>query len=96
MGILAPDWLEGASFKGEEDVDGFPCNRWEKADFITYWTDTQSGLPVKWVFHTDGAVFHVLRFVAGERLPTEQLQAPSYCFDASVPELQPSLKALVI
>ena len=83
VGILQPDWLASATLEGTEDVDGFHCNRWEKADFITYWTDTISGLPVKWIFHIDGAVFHVLTFTANEQFPIKQLQAPSYCFSNS-------------
>ncbi|CAM8995922.1 unnamed protein product [Rhodiola kirilowii] len=34
VGILPPDWLEGADFLGQERVDGFLCNVWEKVDFM--------------------------------------------------------------
>ena len=95
VGILRPDWLKGATFKGQEDVDGFQCNRWEKADFITYWAGTKSGLPVKWEFHVGSVgVFHVMRFLPGEELPLERLQAPRYCFDASNSDALPSLQVL--
>lgn len=83
VGILTPDWLKNAHFEGLEVVDGILCNRWEKADFVTYWTDAKSGVPVKWIFLWDGAVFHVMSFLPGKSLPAEDLQAPSYCFNAT-------------
>ena len=85
VGILSPDWLKDAHFDGQEDVNGFLCNRWEKANFVTYWADAKSGVPVKWVLLLDGAVFHVMSFLAGMSLPAENLQAPSYCFNGSEP-----------
>ena len=94
VGILPPNWLDGATFEGQEGCNGFQCNRWEKADFITYWADANSGVPVKWVFHTDGAVFYVMSFVPGEQFPAEELQAPSYCFDSSDPDASPVLQVV--
>ena len=37
VGILNPDWLSNATYRGVERVSGFDCERWEKADFIIYW-----------------------------------------------------------
>ncbi|KAK1294394.1 Uncharacterized protein QJS10_CPA16g00801 [Acorus calamus] len=54
VGILRPDWLDGATYLGEERVNGFDCNVWEKADFITYYEDVVTKRPVHWVFYTDG------------------------------------------
>jgi len=50
VGILRPNWLQGANYLGQEYVDTFLCNVWEKVDFITYYEDVLTRRPVKWVF----------------------------------------------
>ena len=50
VGILRPDWLDGAHYLGQEKVDGFLCNVWEKVDFIWYYEDVVSKRPVHWRF----------------------------------------------
>lgn len=52
VGILRPNWLGGAGYLGQAAVDGFLCNVWEKADFITYYEDVATRRPVRWVFYT--------------------------------------------
>lgn len=54
VGILRPNWLEGADYLGQEYVDGFLCNVWEKVDFIWYYEDVATKRPVNWVFYTGG------------------------------------------
>ncbi|PIN17036.1 hypothetical protein CDL12_10306 [Handroanthus impetiginosus] len=52
VGILRPNWLEGAEYLGQETVDGFLCNVWQKVDFIWYYEDVVTKRPVHWVFYT--------------------------------------------
>ena len=52
VGILRPNWLDGANYLGQRHVDGFLCNVWEKVDFIWYYEDVLTKRPVHWVFYT--------------------------------------------
>lgn len=52
VGILRPNWLDGANYLGQQHVDGFLCNVWEKVDFIWYYEDVVTKRPVHWVFYT--------------------------------------------
>jgi hypothetical protein len=52
VGILRPNWLDGATYLGQEQVDNFLCNVWEKVDFIVYYEDVLTRRPVKWIFYT--------------------------------------------
>ncbi|CAK9144426.1 unnamed protein product, partial [Ilex paraguariensis] len=52
VGILRPNWLHGANYLGQRQVDGFLCNVWEKLDFIWYYEDVLTKRPVGWVFYT--------------------------------------------
>ncbi|MFS7897242.1 hypothetical protein Hanom_Chr00s007566g01738251 [Helianthus anomalus] len=52
VGILRPNWLDGANYVGQRTVNGFLCYVWEKVDFITYYEDVASRRPVHWVFYT--------------------------------------------
>ncbi|KAE9604223.1 hypothetical protein Lalb_Chr11g0069071 [Lupinus albus] len=52
VGILRPNWMEGANYLGQERVDNFLCNVWEKVDFIWYYEDVITKTPVKWIFYT--------------------------------------------
>ncbi|EPS68692.1 transferase, transferring glycosyl groups [Genlisea aurea] len=92
VGILRPDWLDGAVYLGREKVDGFLCNVWEKVDFIWYYEDVVTGRPVHWVFYT-GRSIHVMTFEVGAVLEDAKWQAPVYCFDKekSNPERSPEL-----
>ena len=56
VGILRPNWLAGANYLGQEKVDGFLCNVWEKVDFIWYYEDVVSRRPVHWRFYTGNFV----------------------------------------
>eukprot|EP00465_Bigelowiella_longifila_P000191 CAMPEP_0185251418 /NCGR_PEP_ID=MMETSP1359-20130426/830_1 /TAXON_ID=552665 /ORGANISM="Bigelowiella longifila, Strain CCMP242" /LENGTH=217 /DNA_ID=CAMNT_0027833319 /DNA_START=22 /DNA_END=675 /DNA_ORIENTATION=+ len=84
VGILIPNWLDNATFLGTEQVDGYPCNVWTKADgFITYWEDIATTKPVKWTFGS-GMEEHVMKWVINETLPDEQWEIPSYCSQDSM------------
>ncbi|KAK9676169.1 hypothetical protein RND81_11G059000 [Saponaria officinalis] len=53
VGILTPNWLHGATYLGQQQVDGgFLCNVWEKVEFIWYYEDVVSKRPVQWIFYT--------------------------------------------
>ncbi|GFZ08043.1 transferases, transferring glycosyl groups [Actinidia rufa] len=52
VGILRPDWLDGANYLGQRYMDGFLCNVWEKVDFIWYYEDVETKRPVYWEFYT--------------------------------------------
>ncbi|KAM7487063.1 hypothetical protein LguiB_024547 [Lonicera macranthoides] len=80
VGILRPNWLEGANYVGQRHLDGFLCNVWEKADFITYYEDVLTYRPVHWLFYS-GRGAHVMTFEVGAVLEDAKWQVPSYCFD---------------
>lgn len=52
VGVLRPNWLDGATYLGRARVDGFLCDAWTKADFIWYYQDVDTNRPVKWVYYT--------------------------------------------
>lgn len=52
VGILRPNWLDGAKYLGQKYVDGFLCNVWEKLDFNWYYEDVVTKKPVYWEFYT--------------------------------------------
>ncbi|KAI3997799.1 hypothetical protein MKX01_007686 [Papaver californicum] len=81
VGILTPNWLDGANYLGQEKVDGFLCNVWEKVDFIWYYEDVVTKRPVHWVFYT-GMEAHLMTFEVGAVLEDEKWQAPVYCFES--------------
>ncbi|RZC62167.1 hypothetical protein C5167_023925 [Papaver somniferum] len=85
VGILTPNWLDGANYLGQQKIDGFLCNVWEKADFITYYEDVVTKRPVHWVFYTRRSA-HVMTFEVGAVLGDEHWQAPSYCFEGTEKE----------
>ncbi|KAA8529970.1 hypothetical protein F0562_034426 [Nyssa sinensis] len=80
VGILRPNWLDGANYLGQQHVDGFLCNVWEKVDFIWYYEDVVTKRPVHWLFYT-GRAAHVMTFEVGAVLEDEKWQAPAYCFE---------------
>ncbi|KAM2745530.1 hypothetical protein PS2_021245 [Malus domestica] len=93
VGILRPDWLDGAKYLGRRLVDGgFLCNVWEKADFITYFEDVDTNRPVLWVFYT-GREAHVMTFEVGAVLEDAKWQAPVYCFDNKKTDTAPEAEA---
>ncbi|XAR50406.1 hypothetical protein NMG60_11004722 [Bertholletia excelsa] len=79
VGLLRPDWLDGANYLGQKYIDGFLCNVWEKVDFIWYYEDVATLRPVYWVFYT-GYSAHVMTFEVGRVLEDAKWQAPAYCF----------------
>ncbi|CAN6578689.1 unnamed protein product [Malus baccata var. baccata] len=79
VGILRPDWLDGANYLGQRHVDGFLCNVWEKVDFIWYYEDVVTRRPVHWVFYT-GYNAHVMTFEVGAVLEDAKWDAPAHCF----------------
>ncbi|VVB01230.1 unnamed protein product [Arabis nemorensis] len=80
VGILRPNWLDGAKYLGQQNVNGFLCNVWEKVDFIWYYEDVATKRPVQWIFYT-GREAHVMTYEVGAVLEDEKWQAPVYCFD---------------
>ncbi|KAL3655909.1 hypothetical protein CASFOL_000305 [Castilleja foliolosa] len=88
IGILRPDWLDGAIYLGQEHVDGFLCNVWQKVDFIWYYEDVVTNRPVHWVFYT-GRSIHVMTFEVGAVLEDSKWQAPVYCFKKQVAQSDP-------
>ncbi|KFK36298.1 hypothetical protein AALP_AA4G104200 [Arabis alpina] len=80
VGILRPNWLDGAKYLGQKHVNGFLCNVWEKVDFIWYYEDVATKRPVQWIFYT-GREAHVMTYEVGAVLEDEKWQAPVYCFD---------------
>jgi len=63
VGLLKPDWLAGARYKGVEDVEGYQCDVWAQSSsmhhpFVTYFADVETQRPWRWVFF-DGAIFDV-------------------------------------
>ncbi|WOL17979.1 hypothetical protein Cni_G26772 [Canna indica] len=79
VGILRPNWLDGATYLGQQTVDGFLCNVWTKVDFIWYYEDVITKRPVQWVFYT-GRAAHVMIYEEGAVLEDDKWQAPVYCF----------------
>ncbi|CAN0915931.1 Uncharacterized protein At4g14100 [Linum grandiflorum] len=79
VGILRPNWLDGADYLGQRYFDGFLCNVWEKVDFIWYYEDVLTRRPVHWTFYT-GYTAHVMTFEVGAVLDDAGWQAPVYCF----------------
>jgi len=76
VGILRPDWLEGADYLGEEklvlDTKTLVAEKWSQGErpdgkpgvFITYWNDKETQTPIKWTFF-DNAEFFVIRWEPG-------------------------------
>jgi len=78
VGILRPDWLEGATPTGPsmttwrrkydvtnengETMTDRLVCGWTKMDFIDYYTDASTGRPDSWYFHTMKANFYVLNY----------------------------------
>ncbi|TVU41261.1 hypothetical protein EJB05_14764, partial [Eragrostis curvula] len=82
VGILPPDWVDGAAYLGRDDVDGFDCHVWSYHPFfVTYYEDVATGRPVYWNF--TGALRHVLSFeTAGvPEVSSPKWQAPAHCFN---------------
>ncbi|KAI3737865.1 hypothetical protein L2E82_27879 [Cichorium intybus] len=87
VGILRPNWLDGATYVGQRQVDGFLCYVWEKAEFITYYEDVVTRRPVHWVFYT-GRAAHVMTFEVGAALEDAKWQVPWYCFEKTTPVIR--------
>ncbi|MQL96166.1 hypothetical protein Taro_028839 [Colocasia esculenta] len=88
VGILRPNWLDGAQYVGQQRIDGFLCNVWQKADFIWYYEDAATRRPVQWVFYTGRSV-HVMTFEVGAALEDANWQAPVYCFEKAEGNREP-------
>ncbi|GAB5034645.1 transferase-like protein [Nannochloropsis oceanica] len=84
VGLLKPDWLAGARYKGVEDVNGHQCDVWAQSSsihhpFVTYFADVETQRPWRWIFF-DGAIFDVIEWTPGGTLPEADWQLPAYCF----------------
>ncbi|KAG2304404.1 hypothetical protein Bca52824_033055 [Brassica carinata] len=73
-------WLDGAKYLGQQLVNGFHYNVWEKVDFIWYNEDVETKRPVQWIIYT-GREAHVMTFEVGAVLEDEKWQAPVYYFN---------------
>ncbi|XVF49493.1 hypothetical protein PTKIN_Ptkin04bG0017600 [Pterospermum kingtungense] len=93
VGILRPNWLDGANYLGQHEKDGFLCNVWQKVDFIWYYEDVITKKPVFWVFYT-GYTAHVMTFEVGAILEDSQWQAPAYCFKEAEEKRKPVIGSL--
>ncbi|XP_074573449.1 uncharacterized protein At4g14100-like [Curcuma longa] len=93
VGILRPNWLDGATYLGQKTVDGFLCNVWTKVDFIWYYEDVVTKRPVQWVFYT-GRTAHVMVYEEGAVLEDANWQAPEYCFQKGKKQ-QPEYQSIV-
>lgn len=63
---MRPNWLDGAKYQGQQLVNGFHCNVWEKVDFIRYYEDVETKRPVQWIFYTgviDTTVYDLTLFL---------------------------------
>eukprot|EP00930_Biecheleria_cincta_P062994 TRINITY_DN48469_c0_g1_i1.p1 TRINITY_DN48469_c0_g1~~TRINITY_DN48469_c0_g1_i1.p1 ORF type:complete len:220 (-),score=32.86 TRINITY_DN48469_c0_g1_i1:100-759(-) len=105
VGLLPPDWLQGALYRGQATVTSpiagetsRTCHVWEKGDamgnftgpFITYYEDVNTGLPARWRFF-DGMTFDVLAWRPGGRGTAEEWQLPASCFGPSAAQGRLSL-----
>mmetsp|Transcript_5401 Transcript_5401/g.7300 ORF Transcript_5401/g.7300 Transcript_5401/m.7300 type:complete len:232 (-) Transcript_5401:135-830(-) len=91
FGILTKDWLHNATYEGTTTINGFECNTWSKANFITYHAEVKTNRPVRWVFFT-GMSQDIIRYTVDEEPPAEMLHVPDYCDMASqVEEADPGL-----
>ncbi|XP_057791437.1 uncharacterized protein At4g14100-like [Salvia miltiorrhiza] len=80
VGILRPNFLDGANYLGQQRKDGFLCNVWEKVGFIWYYEDVVTNTPVSWTFYS-GLSTQVMTFEVGKVLDDSNWQAPVYCFE---------------
>ncbi|GAX74826.1 hypothetical protein CEUSTIGMA_g2273.t1, partial [Chlamydomonas eustigma] len=81
VGILRPDWLRDAQFLETLSVDNRTTHAFTKAEFITYFEDAETKLPVRWIFHSSGGQFEVMSWREGEQAPEEYWELPLSCFD---------------
>ncbi|KAL3835423.1 hypothetical protein ACJIZ3_010159 [Penstemon smallii] len=95
VGILRPNFLDGAKYLGKVNKDGFLCNYWEKVDFITYYEDVETKRPVAWNFFS-GSRVHVITFEVGKVLDDPNWQAPVYCFGKKKPIIQTESSPLLL
>ncbi|KAF3337113.1 hypothetical protein FCM35_KLT17700 [Carex littledalei] len=83
VGLLRPDWLDGATYLGRAWTGGFECHLWTKVDFVWYYEEVATGRPVRWDFF-NGMTMHVMTFEVGAVLDDSEWQAPEYCFTENV------------
>lgn len=80
VGILIPNWLEGAEYLGTEVVDNRTTLVFTKSNFITYYEDEKTHQPVRWIFLESSAQFEVMSWIEGDVAPEAEWQAPASCF----------------
>lgn len=89
IGVLRPDWLDGAAYLGESVVRGKRVQGWTKADFIDYYASAEDCTPVRWFFHKMNASFDTLTYSEGAAVPDASFfKAPAYCPNRSVSETE--------
>lgn len=96
VGLLPPNWLQGANYRGMETViprdggRGRLCHVWDKGDamgnatgpFIVYYEDSETGRPFHWRFFS-GLEFDVVQWIPGGMASEKTWQLPSSCLEAS-------------
>jgi hypothetical protein len=88
VGLLRPNWLDGATYLGQSTIDTFKCDIWQQGSapsddstpFITYYKIIGQDYPARWVFF-DGAQFDVMRWAVNETADEATWAIPPYCFD---------------
>lgn len=78
-GILLLDWLDNATYLGQEQLNGLTCNVWSKGDIVEYWEDVETNRPVHWKFF-GGSSADFMTFDVGAVVEHSQIQAPAVCF----------------
>ncbi|KAJ1704010.1 hypothetical protein LUZ63_003789 [Rhynchospora breviuscula] len=82
VGVLRPNWLDGATYLGRAWTGGIECHLWTKVEFVWYYEEVATGRPVRWDFF-NGMSMHVMTFEVGAVLEDSEWQAPEYCFTES-------------
>ena len=82
VGLLPPDWLKGADYRGRFSFDGVPCDLWTKQSFVEYCARVGDGVPVQWRFTAEVGLMHmrVFRWEVGGEGGDDVWQAPGACF----------------
>jgi hypothetical protein len=67
VGLLPPDWLDGATYLGRAWTGGFECHLWTKVDFIWYYEEVTTGRPVRWDFFNGTCASNLIRLRYSDR-----------------------------
>jgi len=80
VGLLALNWLENATYLGAFHINGKDCYGYTKEDFIDYYADKSTCLPVRWYFHSMQATFDTVSYVSNRSVrDLSWLAVPAIC-----------------